>query len=412
MTPSAESPPSLTASAPMRSRLRPADVWSVALTGLRGRPVRAVLSAAGIAIGIATLVATLGVASSSRSQLLAEIDALGTNLLTVTPSQLFGGPTATLPAQAPGMISRIGPVLADSAIGDVGADVHLYRDDRTDPADTNAITVYAAQPTLLGTLQGRLAHGAFLNAATEYFPAVVLGADTARVIGVDRADGSVQVWLGNRWFSVIGVLQRLPLAPELDRSALVGYPIAERYLGSDGSPAEIYVRSDPTSTRAVAAVLAATADPAAPQNVGIANPADALIARADAGAALQSLYLALGAVALLVGGIGIANTMVIAVLERRSEIGVRRALGATQTHIAAQFLAESAMLALFGGLAGAVLGGFATSIYATARNWNTVIPPQAMLAATAAATVVGSIAGLYPALRAARLAPTEALRIL
>jgi putative ABC transport system permease protein len=393
-----------------KSRLRGADVWSLAFLGLKGRPVRAVLSAAGIAFGVATLVAVLGISSSSRAQLLANIDALGTNLLTVTSGQSFPDQTVTLPPQAPAMIRRIGPVLADSAVGDVGPNVEIYRNDRIPAANTNAITVYAAQTSLLSTLQGHLARGTFLNGATEHFPAVVLGATTSRVLGVDRADGSTQLWLGDHWFSVVGILQPLSLAPELDRGALVGFPVAERYLGADGKPVEIYVRTDPTNVHAVASVLAATTDPAAPQNITVANPIDALIARADAGAAFNSLFVALGAVALLIGGVGIANVMVIAVLERRSEIGLRRALGATKTQVGVQFLFESALLALIGGLAGAVAGGFTTTVYAAARHWYAVIPPAALAAAAASAVAVGALAGLYPAARAARLTPSEALK--
>ena len=390
------------------SHLRPGDIWALAAAGLRGRPVRAALSAAGIALGIATLVSVIGVSSSSRAQLIAEIDALGTNLLTVTPGQSFGGQGVTLPAPAPAMVRRIGPVLGSSAIGDVNANV--YRSDRISAANTNAIAVYAAQPTLLRTLQGRVADGRFLNDATAHFPAVVLGASTAQALGVDNADGTVQVWLGGRWFSVVGVLDPLPLAPELDRSALIGFPVARHLLGAGGLPAEIYVRTDPTSVGAVQSVLAATADPAAPQDVAITNPADALTARADASAAFQSLFLALGGVALLVGGVGIANVMIIAVLERRAEIGLRRALGARRGHVGIQFVAESALLAMIGGTVGAILGGFTTTIYATARHWNAVVPLATLAAAVAVALAVGATAGLYPALKAARLSPAEALR--
>jgi putative ABC transport system permease protein len=392
----------------LRSRLRAGDVWGLAAVGLRARPVRAALSAAGIALGIATLVSVIGVSSSSRSQLIAEIDALGTNLLTVTPGQSFSGQNATLPAQAPSMVRRIGPVLAASAIGDVPANV--YRSNRIAAANTNAIAVYAAQTTLLGTLQGRVAGGRFLNDATSHFPAAVLGSSAASALGVDRADGSVQVWLGGRSFSVVGVLDPLPLAPELDRSALVGFPVATHLLGAHGWPAEIYVRTDPTSVNAVRSVLAATADPAAPQNVTVTNPSDALTARAAASATFQSLFLALGGVALLVGGVGIANVMIIAVLERHSEIGLRRAIGATRRHVGIQFVAESALLAFTGGTVGAVLGGFTTTVYASARHWDAVVPLPTLAAAIALALVVGATAGLYPALKAARLTPAEALR--
>ena len=389
------------------SHLRAADTWPLALLGLASRPARAAMSALGVALGIATMVAVLGISSSSRAQLVAEIDALGTNLLTVAPGQSFGGPTAALPPAAPAMVARIGPVIGATAIGDVNAQV--YRNNRISPANTNAITVYSAETSLLSTLQGQLARGAFLDAATARYPAVVLGPDAAAALGVDRAQ--VQVWLGNRWFSVIGLLRPLPLAPELDRAALIGYPVAERLLHATAAPVQIYVRANPASIAAVAAVLPATANPAAPQDVSVTDPVAALAARADASSAFQGLFLALGAVALMVGGIGIANVMVIAVLERRSEIGLRRALGARRRHVAAQFAAEATLLAGCGGAAGAVLGGFATTVYAAARHWDAVVPVPVLLAAVAAALLVGAAAGLYPALRAARLVPAKALRL-
>jgi putative ABC transport system permease protein len=388
-------------------RLRTADVWSLAVLGLVSRPVRAALSALGVALGIATMVAVLGISSSSRAQLVAQIDALGTNLLTVAPGQSFGGQAVTLPPQAPAMVTRIGPVLGASAIGDVNAQV--YRNDHIPTANTDAITVYATDTSLLRTLQGQLARGRFLDAATARYPAVVLGRDAAAALGVDRTGGLV--WLGRRWFGVIGILRPLPLAPELDRTVLIGYPVAQRLLHATAAPVQIYVRVSPASVAAVAAVLPATADPAAPQDVSVAAPVTALTARADATAAFSGLFLALGAIALLVGGIGIANVMVIAVLERRGEIGLRRALGARRRHVAVQFAAEATVLAGGGGLAGAVLGGFATTVYAGARHWDAVVPVPVLLGAAGVALLTGAVAGLYPALRAARLAPAQALRL-
>jgi putative ABC transport system permease protein len=389
------------------SRLRIADTWPLAVLGLAGRPARAVLSAVGVALGIATMVAVLGISTSSRAQLVAQIDALGTNLLTVAPGQSPGGPTPTLPPSAPAMVARIGPVLGASAIGDVNA--RVYRSDHVPAANTNAISVYTAGVSLLRTLQGQLARGTFLDAATARYPAVVLGRDAAAALGVDRVGGLV--WLGNRWFGVIGIMRPLPLAPELDRAALIGYPVARRLLHASAAPVQIYVRTSPASIAAVAAVLPATADPAAPQDVSVADPVTALTARAAASSAFQGLFLALGAVALLVGGIGIANVMVIAVLERRGEIGLRRALGARRAHVATQFAAEATLLAGGGGAAGAVLGGFATTVYAAARHWDAVVPVPVLLAATGVALLTGAVAGLYPALRAARLVPAEALRL-
>ena len=391
-----------------RSRLRAADVLPLGLLGLRGRPVRAALSATGVAIGVATLVAVLGISASSRSQLIAQIDSLGTNLLTVSPNSGFSDQSVSLPDRAPSMVSRIGPVLADAATGSVNTQV--YRNDRIPTADSQAISVEAADTDLLSTLQGNLASGTFLNAATAGFPAVVLGHDAAAALGVDRADGSVTVWLDNRWFDVVGILEPVVLAPELDRAALIGFPMARNILHRVAAPTEIYVRTDPTSVSAVAAVLAATADPASPQDVVVANPTDALTARADAAAAFESLYLTLGAIALLVGGIGIANVMVISVLERRGEIGLRRAMGARRVHVGLQFMGEAATISLTGGALGAVLGALTVTTYAALRHWATSVPVPALGLAVAVALTVGALGGVYPAWRASRLSPAEALR--
>lgn len=391
------------------SRMRAADMWPVALAGIVIRPARSVLSALGIALGIATMVAVLGISASSRAQLVAEIDTLGTNLLTVTPGQSFGGPGAALPVTAPGMIARIGPVIDAAAIGDVPANV--YRSDQIPAANTNAITVYWAGPGLLHTLQGRMAEGSFLTTATEHYPAVVLGPYAAQALGVDRADGSALVWIGGHWFAVTGILDPLALAPELDRAALVGQPVARRLLHAGVRPVQVYVRTNPASVPAVASVLAATADPGAPQDATVTDPADALTARADATTAFQGLFLALGAVALGVGGIGIGNVMVIAVLERRNEIGLRRALGATRRHICLQFAAEAIMLAGAGGAAGAALGAVATVAFAAARHWHAVVSLPSLAAAVGVAVLVGALAGLYPAIRAAQLPPAAALRL-
>ena len=388
------------------SRLRPSDLVGVAGAGLRTRRLRAALSALGIAIGIAAMVAVLGISESSRADLLAQLDSLGTNLLRVTPGETFFGADAKLPEESLGMLGRVGPVEQVAATGNTDASVR--RSDLIPEAETGGISVLAADPKLLGTLGGELADGRFLNRATARYPTVVLGAKAAERLGIGRAGG--QVWLGNRWFTVIGILRPVTLAPEVDRAAMVGFPAAEALLGSESAPGTVYVRTDPDQVEAVREVLPASANPENPNEVRVSRPSDALAAKAAAKTAFTSLLLGLGAVALLVGGVGIANVMVISVLERRSEIGLRRALGATKGNVGVQFLAESLLLALVGGLAGVVLGAAVTAAYAASRSWSVVVPAPAMAGGLAAALAIGAVAGLYPALRAARLAPTEALR--
>jgi putative ABC transport system permease protein len=255
-----------------------------------------------------------------------------------------------------------------------------------------------------------VADGAFLNRATARYPTVVLGSVAAERLGITGVDIGAQVWLGERWFTVIGILDPLPLSPDLDRTVLIGRPVAERLLDASESASQIYVRAEPDDVEAVRGVLAATANPENPEEVSVARPSDALEARDAAERAFTSLLVGLGAVALLVGGIGIANVMVIGVLERRSEIGLRRALGATKRHVRAQFLAEALILSAIGGIAGASLGALVTVAFARAQQWAVVVPPIAVASGVGAALLIGAVAGLYPAIRAARLSPTNALR--
>ncbi len=395
-------------SGPTDSRLGARDVLRVGSLGLRSRRLRASLSALGISIGIAAIVGVLGISQSSKSSLLAELGRLG-NLLTVEPGQTFFGANAELPVQAPGMVGRIGPVADVTALGSV-SNADVYRNAHVPAVQTNGLGVNAADPGLLKTLGGEMASGTFLNAATAKYPAVVLGSDAATALGIDRADARTEIWLGNHWFTVVGILKPVALAPEIDRSALIGFPVAESLLGFDGHPTKLYIRTDPSQVAAVRSVLPQTAYPAHPDQVQVSRPSDVLAAQAAAKGAYNGLLLGLGAVALLVGGVGIANVMVISVLERRSEIGLRRALGATRRHVGMQFLAESLLLAVVGGLVGTALGVLATASYAASQHWSIELPPLAIYGGIGAAAVIGAVAGLYPATRAARLSPTDALR--
>jgi putative ABC transport system permease protein len=389
-------------------RLGLADLARVAGVGLRTRRVRAALSALGIAIGVAAIVAVLGLSSSSQAELLAEIDRLGTNLLTVTNGQTLFGQTAELPLAAPGMIRRIGPVTEVQYTGSTSANV--YRSPYIPAVNTNGLAVRAASIGLPHAVRTTVGEGVYLNAATARQPVAVLGAQAASLLGIDRIYPGERVWLGGMWFYLAGILRPAVLAPEIDGSVLVGFPAAQRWLGMDGHPTTIYVRSVTSQTAAVHSVLGATANPEAPNEVEVSQPSAALTARAEAQGALNGLFLGLGAVSLLVGAVGVANIMLIGVLERRSEIGLRRSLGATKGQIRTQFLAEAILLSLLGGAAGAAAGAVATIIYAHLKHWTAVVPTTAWAGGLAAAILIGAIAGLLPAIRAARLSPTEALR--
>jgi putative ABC transport system permease protein len=396
--------------APAAARLHPGDLAGLASVGLRTRKLRAALSALGIAIGVAAIVAVLGLAASSKAALLAEISELGTNLLTVTNGQTLGGDTAELPEAAPGMIRQLPGVTAVQATGTVNG-VNAYKSPYVPSSHSNALTVQAATLNLPAVAGTSLAQGHFLNAATAREPVAVLGAATAQRLGIDRIRPGERIWVGGQWFYVTGILKPAVLAPEIDPAVLVGFPAAQKYLHFDGHPSQIYVRTVDTraATTRVDSLLGAQANPEHPGEVGVSQPSDALTARADAKGALDTLFLGLGAVALLVGAIGVANIMVISVLERRQEIGLRRALGATRGQIRIQFLAEAILLSLAGGAAGIIAGAVTTAIYARGHREALAIPTQAWAGGLAAAVVIGALAGLLPAIRAARLSPTQAL---
>jgi putative ABC transport system permease protein len=395
---------------PAPSRLLPRDILAVGSIGLRTRKLRAALSAIGVAIGIASMVAVLGISASSQAALLDQIDALGTNLLTVQPGQSFlGGADATLPISGRARTAAMTGVQGAASLYTVeGATV--LRTSYVDAAQTSGITVYATDRSLVKALSASVASGSFLTTTTERYPTVVLGSVAANRLGLTDVSGDPMVWIGDRYYAVVGILAPVALDSSIDRAALIGLPEAKDHWDADGTPAKIYLRTDEDQLTHIRSLVGAAANPENPEEVEVSRPSDALEAKAAAEGAFTSLLLGLGAVALLVGGVGIANVMVISVIERRSEIGLRRALGATRRHITSQFLTESLLLSALGGITGATLGALVTVAYAVAQDQKTVVPPEAVAGGILAALVIGAIAGLYPSMRAAKLSPTEALR--
>jgi putative ABC transport system permease protein len=392
-----------------RPRLPPRELLGTALQAFRTRRLRAALSALGIAIGIGAMVAVVGVSASSQANLLAEIDALGTNLLTVAPGQNFLGQNEVLPDTAVPMIGHMQNVLSDAAVYQVSNE-NVYRTPSVPSVQTGGIGVDAAGDNLPQVMGAKMLSGHFLDGVSSRYPEAVLGYQAAQVLGINRVGGNVLVYLGDTWFSVVGIMSSATLDTTLDSEVLISLAVAERMFGLQNNPSTIYVRANQNDVNQVANLLGATANPQDASSVTVSRPSDVLEARAAAKGQFTTLLVGLGAVALLVGAIGIANIMVISVLERRGEIGLRRALGATRKHISVQFLTESALLAVLGGIAGLILGAGATEVYAQAKHEPFVVPLYALIAAPAAGFVIGAVAGVYPAIKAARLSPTEALR--
>jgi putative ABC transport system permease protein len=399
-------------------RLGLKDGLRVASVGLRARRVRAALSALGIAIGTAAIVAVLGLSSSSQAGLLAEIDRLGTNMLTVEAGQSLTGGDAVLPLEAPARIGHLGDVELVAHTG-LMKQQKVYRNPMIPVGNSGGLQVRATTLNLPSVLDTGIARGTWLNEGTAREPVAVLGSTTAQRLGIDRLYPDQRIWLGGQWFHVTGILKSSPLEPDIDSAALVGYPAAQRFLGyvsmvrgeqRAGPPSSIYVRTASGHEAAVQSLLAQTADPEAPNEANVSQPSDVLTARAAAAGAFDSLFLGLGVVALVVGAVGVANIMIISVLERRSEIGLRRALGATRSQIRTQFLAESVLLAVIGGVVGVLAGAVATAGYAASKGWAVVIPVEAWSGGIASAILIGAFAGLMPAVRASRMPPTVALR--
>ncbi|WP_405715335.1 ABC transporter permease [Streptomyces xanthophaeus] len=389
------------------ARLSPRDVVHVGSAGLRSRPVRVFLSALGIAIGIATMIAVVGVSASSKAQLLRELDRLGTNMLVVKPREaMFSGQDTKLPKDAPGMIGRIEGVEQVGTVGDVPETVR--RSEKIPAEESGGIVPKAVQGELLGTLRARMKSGSWLNEATGRYPSVVLGDVAAQRLGITGP--GQQVFIGGAYFTVVGILAPVPLAPEIERSALLSWDAAQRLLGFDGHPTAVYERSADAAVQEVRGLIPRTAHPSSPGTVHVTDPSAALQAKAATEGAFSTLLLGLGGIALLVGGVGVANTMIISVLERRHEIGLRRSLGATKGQVRIQFVTESLLLSALGGLAGIALGAAATWVYAASGGVPWVVPLWSVTGGFAATLAIGTVAGLYPAVRAAGLSPTLALQ--
>ena len=338
----------------MKQRLKIKDLFFVALYGVRARRGRAALTSIGIGIGIAAIVAVTGISASGRADLLATLESLGTNLIKASPQAGFFGTQEKLPDGVVGMVERIGPV--EEVTSTTQTDLIVRRSDFISKFEGGGISTIVTSPELLQVVGGNLIEGRFIQDGLSNIPVTVLGSVTASRLGINTLETPTKILIGNEWFGVVGIIDELKIHPDLDRSVFIGYGVAKTLFDIDKEPTTIYVRANPTYIEDVVEVIAPSMNPENPDQVQVSRPSDALEAQEAADAAFTNLLLGLGSVALLVGGVAIANVMVMSVLERRMEIGVRRSIGATRKEIRYQFLLESIVLSGIGGLVGVVLG--------------------------------------------------------
>jgi len=392
-----------------RSRFRVRDVLRTAWIGVASRPHRTALASLGVALGIASLTALTGVAASNQAQLLANLDRMGANLAIVTPAIGPDDNLVPLPAAAPEMVERVDSVADVGVFETAPENISVYRSDVVPATESNGLKVAVARPDVLRAIEAEVAEGRWFDDASRSLPVTVLGRTAADRLGITHPGD--RVWIGGQWYGVLGILESAGLATEIDTAAILGDRwVRDTYEGATiGEISEMYVRAEPGQITRVKNVLASAASPGSPF-VSVNTLTGLTDARATADDSLSTLGMALAGIALLVGAIGIANTMVVAVLERRGEIGLRRSLGARPSQIAIQFLTEAAALALIGGIAGLAFGTGAATLFALTRGQPVVIPIETVVASPLVAVLVGAAAGLYPALRAARLSPTLALR--
>ncbi|MFB9776608.1 ABC transporter permease [Brevibacterium otitidis] len=388
------------------SRLRGIDLLRLGWHGVRAHPARATLSALGIAIGIAAMISVIGISLSSQAKVQEQLAALGTNMLTVSPGESFSGDKTSLPADSAERLRRIDGVEQVSWIAELEG-AQAYRNTHIDPGQTNGLTVAAADEQLLSVTSTQLQNGAWFNRATGQYPTTVLGATAAKRLGI--ATPGSHVTINGTDYAVLGILKPSALAPELNTSVLVGGAQAQKQLEFSGSPTTLFERSAEDSVSQVRDLIPSTLNAQRPNEVSVSRPSDTLAAQNAIDTAFTGLLVGVGSIALLVGGIGVANIMIITVMERRREIGLRRALGATRAHIRKQFMIESVLLATYGGLAGIVLGAACTVTVSLINGWTPTIPLIVPLLGITITIIVGAVAGVLPAMRAANTSPTAAL---
>ena len=391
------------------------DLWHEALAACLARPARAALTVLGTVLGIAALVATLGISKTANGQIASRFDALAATDVGIAP-RVANGPLVSrvIPWDAGNRIERLAGVNAAGTVADVdtkGASMHSVPvNDPTAQASFH-LPLKAASPGLFPAIHSRLRSGRVFDEghSDRADRVVVLGPAAAERLNLTNVAQQPAIFIGDNLYLVIGILSDVTRQADLLGAVIIPEGTARREFGLI-APGSVQI-----DTAIGAAALAAHQAPIAlrpddPTVFRVTQPPDLQSTKNAIKNDLNALFLILGLVSLLVGALGIANVTLVSVLERVGEIGLRRALGAGRLHIGGQFLTESAVMGLFGGIVGASLGVVTTVLVAVYRKWTPVLDPVVPLVAPIAGTLIGLLAGVYPSWRAARLQPVEALR--